>query len=94
MYPLCFNQNIFLCRYSCSIEVPEEDKLMIAGGVFDWGATTRVTKYDKFGNFEEMPFMKTGRGKHACGSYLNGNQQRVDIAPIDMYFITFYIYFY
>ena len=63
------------------MEVPEEDKLMIAGGVFAWGATTRVTKYDKFGNFEEMPSMKTGRGNLACGSYLNGNQQRVDFAP-------------
>ena len=71
-----YNNKLY-CRFACSIEVIEEDSLIITGGNFDWGATSRVTKYDKFGNFSDMPLMNNGRGQHACGSYLNGNNQRV-----------------
>ena len=69
--------NMFKCRYSCSMEVPEEDSLVITGGLFDWGSTQRVTKYDKYGNFIDMALMNDGRGQHACGSYLNNGQERV-----------------
>jgi len=60
--------------YACGIE--DHDSVYITGG-YDGSTTNRVTRYFRDGTFEDMPNLNTARGYHACGSYMNRNQEKV-----------------
>jgi len=59
--------------YACGIE--DEDSYYITGG--GPGYSIRVTRYFMDGSYQDMPNLNTGRHHHACGYFMNSNQEKV-----------------
>merc|ERR1712133_222972 len=61
----------------------EEGSFTITGG-YESSTTNRVTKYYRDGSYEDMPTLNTARDFHACGCYMNTNQQKVYLVVAGM----------
>ena len=68
---------MFYHRGSCAIENPDDNSLLITGGLRQpdnsYYATSRVTKYRAggVGIYNDMPSLNIARKNHACASYKN-----------------------
>ena len=77
--------------YACGIEDNEDSSFIITGGWVPDGATNRVTKYTRTGQFTDLPTLNTARHNHGCGSYRNSNNQKVFIKVVVMNYCNFII---
>ena len=71
-------QEFFLTFYSrtCSIEDNDEDRVILTGG-YDTSTHNKVSVFDKNGFVEQLPDLLTGRYGHACGIFINNDENKV-----------------
>ena len=69
---------------ACGIEDTEDDSFITTGGYVS-STLNRVTKYYRNGTYVDMPRLNTARRHHACGCFMNTNQQKVDKVLLDEY---------
>ena len=62
----------WLVRHACSIEM--EEVVVITGGLY---TETKVTVYNTEGWVEDWPELQTGGWEHACGHFINTDNQVV-----------------
>ena len=80
---------MFSIRVSCAIEMTNH--VIMTGG---WPlpeadeASSEATVYNEQGWVEDLPNMNTGRWMHACGHYVNTNNQVVSAPGSTSNFIT------
>ena len=65
---MCFNSG------ACGFTDEDDDTYIITGG---YKNPTTVSRYDKNGWMEDLPSLNTGRHVHACGTYLDNDNNRV-----------------
>jgi len=61
-------------RYTCSIEDNDEDRVILTGGS---DTRNKVSVFDKNGFVEQLPDLLTGRYDHACGFFINNDNNKV-----------------
>ena len=61
-----------IIRHACSIQM--EDTVVLTGGLY---SENKVTVYSSSGWVEDWPELQTGRHDHACGHFVNKDNQVV-----------------
>ena len=69
-----------LRSHACSIEM--ENSVIITGGYYSY---TRVARYSHDGYLEDLPGLITGRSGHACGHFIDTQNNIVSI-PIPVFY--------
>jgi len=60
---------------TCLIEDNDEDRAILTGGIFIH--QNKVSVFDKNGFVEQLPDLLTNRGAHACGIFINNDNNKV-----------------
>ena len=63
--------------HACGIEDNVENHLIVTGGKDGSSYLNKVTKYNVNGSYEVLPTLNVAREGHACGCYLNTNEEKV-----------------
>ena len=72
-------------RHACGIPDDDDNYYIITGGDIDGSIMngesmlTKVSKYSGQGWIEDLPKLHDGRTSHGCGTYVDSNNNRVNI---------------
>ena len=71
--------NFISDREACAIPDPDNEEVIITGGFY---TMTRVSVYNKAGHQRDLANLNTGRGSHACTSFIYQNTKVVTLRKI------------
>ena len=68
-------------RHACGIPDDDDNYYIITGGDNSVSVSmlTKVSKYSGHGWIEDLPNLQAGRTSHGCGTYVDSNNNRVNI---------------
>ena len=62
---------------ACAIRDDGYNSVVVTGGSTTLSIFDRVVRYNRQGNFTDLPKLNIGRFGHACGHYINDKNQKV-----------------
>ena len=65
--------------FSCGIPDADDNSYIITGGVQEEKESTLVSKYSEQGWIKDLPELNQGRERHGCGTYVDSNENKVNI---------------
>ena len=92
-HPLPFVVFNYLSNH-CAIDDDDDESVVLTGGTTNnivggqYQQSKKVTKYNANGEATLFPSLKVGRSSHACGNFINANQEMVSIM-MDYYYLKF-----